>query len=212
MPRKKQRRCWPIVSARRPSEKEAERVVRSLLANGDELFQFTQLKASLRLLRDDETVDKDLLGYADRAISVRFNGLLREAVPRVEKAERSVGEMLSVADDPLLKAARNRRYVVKFDDVDVPFEDLRYWAVDGGYSLSLTDNRNSTIVSKEEEGRYLVKCPKCDDQPVKLIRRGEELRAIACSKCRTRLVRVYTGCIQKHPGRRARAGTPLRST
>ena len=179
-----------MVNPRKPTDKESERVVRSLLANGDELFQFTQLKASLRLLRDDDTIDKDLLGYADRAISIRFNSLLKEAVPKVEKAERSVGEILSVTDDPLLKSARERRYVVKFDDVSVPFEDLRYWAAEGGYSLSVTDNRNSTIVSKEEGGRYLIKCPKCDDQPLKLIRQGEELEAIACSKCRTKLVRV----------------------
>ena len=198
-----------MVSARKPTDKEAERVVRSLLANGDELFQFTQLKASLRLLRDDETIDKELLGYADRAISIRFNGLLREAVPRVEKAERSVGEILSVTDDPLLKEARGRRYVVKFNDVSVPFEDLRYWAADEGYSLSVTDNRNSTVVSKEE-GRYLVKCPKCDDQPVRLIRRGEELQAIACSRCRTRLVRVDTNPTMRAPRRRLKTAGSVR--
>ena len=67
----------------------------------------------------------DLLGHADRATSIRFNSLLKEAVPRVEKTERSVGETLSVTDDPLLESARNRRYVVKLDDVSVPFEDLR---------------------------------------------------------------------------------------
>ncbi len=164
--------------------------MRSLLSNGDELFQFTQLKASLRLLRDDETIDKDLLRYADTAVSIRFNGLLREAVPKVEKAERSVGEMLSVTDDPLLKAAKDHRYLVKYNDVTIPFEELRYWAVDGGYALSVTDNRSSTIVSKEEGGQYLVKCPKCDDQAVRLVRRGKELRAIACSRCRTRLIRI----------------------
>lgn len=165
-------------------------MVRSLLANGDELFQFTQLKASLRLLRDDETIDKDLLGYADRAISIRFNNLLRESVPKVEKAERSVGEMLSVTDDPLLKAARDHRYLVKFNEVTMPFEDLRYWAVDGGYALSVTDNRSTTIMSKEEGGRYLVKCPRCDDQAVKLVKKGIDLQAIACSKCRMKLVRI----------------------
>lgn len=190
-------------------------MVRSLLANGDELYQFTQLKASLRLMRDDETIDKDLLSYADRAISIRFNGLLKEAVPRVEKAERSVGEMLSVSDDPLLRAARDRRYVVRFNDVNVPFEDLRYWATEGGYSLSVTDNRNSTVVSKEEGGRYLVKCPKCDDQPVKLIRLGEELQAIACSRCRMMLVRTETISLSKprkqrsHRSRRRAAKPPV---
>ncbi len=165
-------------------------MVRSLLANGDELYQFTQLKASLRLLRDDETVDKVLLSYADRAISVRFNSLLKESVPKVEKAERSVGEMLSVTDDPLLKSARDNRYLVKFNDIIVPFEELRYSAVDGGYALSVSDNRNSTIVSKEEGGRYLVKCPKCDDQDLRVIKEGDELQAIACSKCKTRLVKI----------------------
>ncbi len=179
-----------MVSARKPTEKEAERVVRSLLANGDELYQFTQLKASLRLLRDDETIDKDLLGYADRAVSIRFNNLLKESVPKVEKADRSVGEMLSVTDDPLLKAAREHRYLVKVNDVTMPFEDLRYWAVDGGYALSVSDNRNTTIVSKEEGGRYLVKCPRCDDQAVSLVKKGNELQAISCSKCRTKLVRI----------------------
>ena len=182
--------------------------MRSLLANGDELFQFTQLKASLRLLRDDETIDKDLLSYADRAIGIRFNGLLKEAVPRVERSERSVGEMLSVTDDPLLTEARERRYVVRFNDVNVPFEDLRYWAADGGYSLSVTDNRNSTIMSKEEGGRYLVKCPKCDDQPVRLIRQGDELVAIACSRCRTRLVRVEGRVPRRRPRRRPRPAAP----
>ncbi len=150
-------------------------MVRSLLANGDELFQFTQLKASLRLLRDDETIDKDLLNYAETAVSIRFNSLLKEAVPKVEKAERSVGEMLSVTDDPLLKAARDHRYLVRFNDVSIPFEELRNWAVDGGYALSISDNRNSTIVSKEEGGRYLIKCPKCDDQALRLVKRGNQL-------------------------------------
>ena len=186
-------------------------MVRSLLANGDELFQFTQLKASLRLLRDDETIDKDLLGYADRAVSIRFNNLLRESVPKVERAERSVGEMLSVTDDPLLKAARDHRYLVRFNDITMPFEDLRYWAVDGGYALSVSDSRNTTIVSKEEGGRYLVKCPKCDDQAVKLVKRGNELQAIACSKCRTKLVRIDAPNVLRRsrvpPERRPRRST-----
>ena len=130
------------------------------------------------------------------AIGVRFNGLLKEAVPRVEKTERSVGEILPLTDDPLLKEARNHRYVVSFKGVRVPFEDLRYWAADQGYSLSVTDNRNSTIVSKEG-GRYLVKCPRCDDQPVRLVRRKEELQAIACSRCRTRLVRADAKVVRR---------------
>ena len=193
-----------MVNSRKPTDKEAERVVRSLLSNGDELFQFTQLKASLRLLRDDETIDKELLSYADRSISMRFNGLLKEAVPRVEKAERSVGEMLSVTDDPLLKSARNHRYIVKFNNVTVPFDELRYWTVDGGYALSVSDNRNSTIVSKEEGDRYSVKCPKCDDQAIRLVKRGNDLEAIACSRCRTRLVRMETPKSVKRPGAAAR--------
>ncbi|MDE1852411.1 MAG: hypothetical protein KGI38_01555 [Thaumarchaeota archaeon] len=190
-----------MVSSRKPSEKEAERVVRSLLANGDELFQFTQLKASLRLLRDDEAIDKELLGYADRAISVRFNDILREAVPKVERAERSVGEMLSVTDDPLLMAARDRRYLVKFNDVTMPFEDLRYWAVDGGYALSVTDNRNSTIVSKEDGGRYVVRCPKCDEQALRMVRSGNELTAMACSRCRARVVSAEPKSTEKRSKR-----------
>ena len=116
--------------------------------------------------------------------------------------------MLSVTDDPLLKAARDRRYVVKFNDARVPFEDLRYWGADGGYSLSVTDNRNSTIVSKEEGGRYLVKCPKCDDQPVKLVKQGEELEAIACSRCRTRLVLVESKTPRRTPRHRSRRANP----
>ena len=126
----------------------------------------------------------------------------------MEKPERTVGEMLSVTDDPLLKAARDRRYVVKFNDARVPFEDLRYWGADGGYSLSVTDNRNSTIVSKEEGGRYLVKCPKCDDQPVKLVKQGEELEAIACSRCRTRLVLVESKTPRRTPRHRSRRANP----
>ncbi len=167
-------------------------MVRTLLANVDDLYQFTQLKASLRLLRDDETIDKDLLAYVDRSISIRFNNLLKEAVPKIEKAERSVGEILSVTDDPLLRSAKDHRYLVRVDNINIPFEELRYWDVEGGYALSISDNRNSTIVSKEEGGRYLVKCPKCDDQAVRLIKKGSELQAIACSKCRTRLVRIET--------------------
>jgi hypothetical protein len=197
-----------MVDSRKPTDKEAERVVRSLLANGDELFQFTQLKASLRLMRDDETIDKELLSYADRAVSIRFNGLLREAVPKVEKAERSVGEMLSVTDDPLLRAARDHRYLVKFDDVSMPFEDLRYWAVDGGYALSVSDNRSTTIVSKEEGGKYLVKCPRCDDQAVRLVKKGNQLQAIACSRCRTRLVRIDAPRPPRRQRRRGRIVSP----
>lgn len=122
----------------------------------------------------------------------------------MEKAERSVGEMLSVTDDPLLIAARNHRYWVRYNEVSMPFEELRYWAVDGGYALSVSDNRNTTIVSKEDEGRYLVKCPKCDDQVVKLVKRGNQLQAIACSRCRTRLVRIDSK-LPKNPRRQAQA-------
>lgn len=181
---------------RKPSEKEAERVARSLLANGDELFQYTQIKASLRLLRDDETIDKELLKYADAAVSIRFNGLLRDAVPRVEKSERTVGDMLSVTDDYLLKSLKEHRYVVKVNDIELPFEDLKYWSSDGeGYNLSMTDNRNSTILIKEEGGRYLVKCPRCDEQVIKtkIIRstkKTERIQAIECSRCKTRLIRL----------------------
>ena len=98
--------------------------------------------------------------------------------------------MLAVTDDPLLVSARSHRYWVKYNDVSMPFDELRYWAVDGGYALSVSDNRNTTIVSKEDDGRYLVKCPKCDDQAVRIIKQGSQLRAIACSKCRTKLVRI----------------------
>ncbi len=175
---------------RKLSEKEAERVARSLVGNGDELFQFAQVKATLRLLRDDETIDKDLRAYADRALSAQFNRLLKDAVPRVEKADRSVGEMLSVTDDPLLIAARGRRYLVKFSDITMPFEDLRYWALESGYALSTSESRSSTFISKEEGSRYRIKCPKCDEQAIRLIQRNGELVAISCANCRTKLVQA----------------------
>ena len=35
--------------------------MRSIIANGDEHKKFTQLNKYLRLLRDDETIDKNLL-------------------------------------------------------------------------------------------------------------------------------------------------------
>ncbi len=177
-------------NARKLSEKEAERVARNLLLNTDEFFQFAQVKATLRLLRDDETIDKDLLAYADRAVSTQFNKILKDAVPGLEKADRSVGEMLSITDDPLLKSVQNRRYLVKVNDANIPFEELRYWPLDSGFALSTSDNRNSTILSKDEGGVYRLKCPKCDDQAIQLIKREGELMAIACSNCRARLVRV----------------------
>ncbi len=189
---------------RKLTEKEAERVARNLLLNTDEFFQFAQVKATLRLLRDDETVDKELLRYADRAVSAQFNRLLRDAVPGLEKAERSVGEMLSITDDPLLKATRNRRYIVKYNDISMPFEELRYWPLDSGYALSVSDNRNSTIMSKEEGGFYRVRCPKCDDQAVRLVKKEGELMAISCSNCRARLVRLE---VRKPPRRRPRRRT-----
>ncbi|MDG7008509.1 MAG: hypothetical protein JRN06_09760 [Nitrososphaerota archaeon] len=79
---------------------------------------------------------------------------------------------------------------------------------DEGYFLPVTDNRNSTILSKME-GRHLVKCPKWDDQPVRLIRRDEELRAIACPRCRNRLVWVETNSIMKAPGAGGRPPGPF---
>lgn len=172
------------------------------MGNGDELFQFAQVKATLRLLRDDETIDKDLLAYADRALSAQFNRLLKDAVPRVEKTDRSVGEMLSVTDDPLLRAARGRRYLVKLSDTSMPFEDLRYWALESGYALSTSDSRSSTFISKEEGSRYRIKCPKCDEQAIRLVQRNGELMAIACSSCRTRLVQAERQADPEAPQRK----------
>lgn len=156
----------------------------------DEFFQFAQVKATLRLLRDDEAINKELLSYADSAISTQFNRLLKDAVPALERPERNVGEMLPITDDPLLRATTSRRYLVKYNDVSMPFEELHYWPLDAGYALSLSENRNSTIISKAEDGPYQVKCAKCDDQPVRIINRGGELQAIACSRCGARMVRL----------------------
>ncbi len=178
-------------------------MARNLLLNTDEFFQFAQVKATLRLLRDDETVDKDLLAYADHAVSAQFNKLLRDAVPGLEKAERSVGEMLAITEDSLLRATRDHRYIVRFNDITMPFEDLRYWPLDSGYALSISDNRNTTILSKEEGVSYKVKCPKCDDQAVRLIKKEGELQAIACSSCRAKLVRLETERpLRRRPRRR----------
>jgi hypothetical protein len=191
-------------SKRRITEREAERVSRNLLANTDEFFQFAQLKATLRLLRDDETVDKGLLTYADQAVSTQFNKLLRDAVPGLEKAERSVGEMLSITDDPLLSSLRDHRYVVKYNDVSMPFEDLRYWPMDAGFALSVSDNRSTTFLSKEDGDVYMVKCPKCDDQSIRLVKREGELVAISCSNCKKRLVNVDpTPTLEPKPSKRA---------
>jgi len=122
-------------SKRNFTEKEAERVARNLLLKTDEFFQFAQVKATLRLLRDDETIDKELLGYIDGAIGTQFNKLLKDTVPAPERPERNVGDMLSIADDTLLRATSGHRYIVKFNDVTMPFEDLRYWPLDTGYAL-----------------------------------------------------------------------------
>ena len=175
----------------------------------DEFFQFAQVKATLRLLRDDEVIDKELLSYADSAISAQFNKLLKAAVPSPEKPGRNVGEMLPITDDPLLRATTSRRYLVKYNDASMPFEELHYWPLEAGYALSISENRDSTIISKAEDSSYQVKCAKCDVQPVRIINREGELQAIACSRCGARIDRVGTRTPRRKQSGKAKLRRPL---
>lgn len=88
----------------------------------------------------------------------------------------------------------------------MPFEDLHYWPLEPGYALSLSDNRRSTIISKEEDNLYRVKCANCDEQAVRLISRSGELQAIACSKCGEKVVRLGTMSSRREQPGKARLG------
>src|SRR5438477_8659192 len=93
------------------SFEELEQVTRKLTRDSDEFHQLAQVKAVLRLLRDDEFIDKDLLKYADQALSLKLNRILKSAVPQVQPLTgKTVGEMLSITDDEILSAMRKAPY------------------------------------------------------------------------------------------------------
>jgi hypothetical protein len=184
-----------MANQRKISHEEAEQVSRNLMRNTDEFFQFAQIKAVLRLLRDDEAIDKELLRYTDHVLSLQFNKILKSAVPGVERGKKRVGEILAITTDELLLTLKRGRYRAKFDKIDVPLEDLYYTEhpSEDGYTLSYSDGRDeSNILWTRDDGEkqvYTVECPRCDlSKEARLVKRRGELDAIVCASCKCAVI------------------------
>lgn len=119
------------------SEEEKKAVNDAIRRNMDNMFQWTQFKMSLRLWRDEEGINKDALKYVDESLTMTFNEILKDIVPKVQKRTKTFIEMVdsdfdkSVLTDPLLHEFRTVDYIYHIELSDVeekehPIADLSY--------------------------------------------------------------------------------------
>jgi DNA-directed RNA polymerase subunit RPC12/RpoP len=103
----------------------------------DELFQWTQVKMALRLLKEDEGINQDELKYVEQGLNGVFNNILRDIVPRVEKRKKTFIEMTDedfgemVKSDPLLSYFRKEDFIYHvtapdYEEKEHPIKDLIY--------------------------------------------------------------------------------------
>lgn len=103
--------------SRKLSELEQQQLEANLSRSLDSLFQWAQLKMVLRLLKDEDGIDKETLDYVNGAINNIFNKMLQEGVPKVEKRKKTFIEMTetdfdtALQKDPLLYAFRQKEYI-----------------------------------------------------------------------------------------------------
>ena len=123
--------------SRKLSDIEKQLVQQSIQRHMDELFQWTQVKMALRLLKEDEGINQEELKYVEQGLNGVFNNILRDIVPKVEKRKKSFIEMKdadfdkTVINDPLLALFRREEFIYHitdpaFEEKEHPVNDLLY--------------------------------------------------------------------------------------
>jgi hypothetical protein len=129
---------------RKLSDVEKLMVQQNIHSHMDELFQWTQVKMALRLLKEDEGINQEELKYVEQGLNGVFNNILRDIVPKVEKRKKSLIEMTeadftmahgkeweSVKKDPLLSLFRREEFIYHvtdpaFEEKEQNVKDLIY--------------------------------------------------------------------------------------
>lgn len=179
---------------REVSEDEQTKGEESLRHSMDELYQWTQVKMVLRLLREEEGIDKDKLAYANTLLNNRFNVLLGEVVPKVEKRKKSFVELIdkdfpeTVAKDPLLIQFKKNDYIYhvtipEIEEKEHSINDLIYSTLNGNRFIltGLISNSDWGIVDSNPVTEVMVPDPAVPEQ-MKSVAHG--VYRIWCFQCK----------------------------
>jgi hypothetical protein len=126
-----------LPETRKLSDPEKQLVQANIQRNMDALFQWTQVKMALRLLKEDEGINQEELKYVEQGLNGVFNNILRDIVPKVEKRKKTFIEMKdadfdkTVINDPLLALFRREEFIYHitdpaFEEKEHPVNDLLY--------------------------------------------------------------------------------------
>lgn len=178
---------------RKPTKAEVEAVVRSLGSNSDTLFEITQMKAAVRLVRDDDFVDKELRAYIDQSLSLKLNDIFREAVQsKAVKKQFTVVDVLPTVDDELFTRLRTLTshevpiYVYSNEKQKLLFYDMIYKPTDDGYGIECFFNggTHEALNFDKSENEFKVMCPK-DSMNTAYFTKKRPLRSLGlrCAQC-----------------------------
>ena len=157
------------------SDVERQTVQQNIQRRMDELFQWTQVKMALRLLKEDEGINQEELKYTEQGVNGVFNDMLKSFVPRVEKRKKTFIEMAdtdfdkSVMSDPLLTLFRKGEFIYHitapdYEEKEHPIKDLAYAPPStnrfmligtvGGQDWAIVDSNpvTSAVVSTKPDG------------------------------------------------------------
>ena len=104
------------------TQEEVNHAYSRLHGNSDDFMEMIQLKAGLRLLRDDEEISKERLKYAETIVATRINDILKTMIPGVDKRTRTLRELAEkeIESDLFLRLAREQDYIFH---LYIPSED-----------------------------------------------------------------------------------------
>jgi DNA-binding Lrp family transcriptional regulator len=170
----------------------------------------------LRLLREEEGIDKETLNYNMAALIQGTNLILKKNIPPPEKRAKTFQELkdedfkLAVQSDPLLRLFRKYDYIYhvtrpNIEEKEHSIADLLFdypQGVNNRYTLICTlpeltedvrnwgiiDSNPVTMQAEVAHGVYRIFCFHCNEFFLFEMNEGNEPEQIACDKCHSVII------------------------
>ena len=176
---------------RKMTNEELERFNSNINNVINSILNVAQVKASLRLMRDEEGIDKELLDYTNRALNQQMLSILQTCVPQPPKRKEDFFEAAKKLNDPTLN------YLTKDETFDWQFCDslgsgvlsqsviIKNTLIGEQYAYGVQTSGHRCILIKEKAAPTAqIWCDKCSWTQIDLIGKT----TILCSKCNKKLM------------------------
>ena len=154
------------------------------------ILNVAQVKASLRLMRDEEGIDKELLDYANRALNQQMMNILQTSVPHPQKRRASIEEQAEKLNDATLESLTKDsdwRFSVGFmGEIPLSQCDVEDGGEVGQDYLWGVRGRGVWLLIKKKRGT----CPEiwCDRCSWSAFDLHGDTTTVSCPKCQKKLM------------------------